>query len=152
MAILFLDFDGVLHPTPSEALFIHNGLLHRWLRAAPEVDVVFSTSWRSSFDFETLVECVAFEAPDLASRFVGAIPEVDRGALDRRGDECRLWLEAEGRDGEPWCALDDQPAWFLDSDPVVAVDPAVGLTARDLEQAFELLSLRPASCRPAPFR
>ena len=84
MAILFLDFDGVLHPTPSEALFIHNGLLHRWLRAAPEVDVVFSTSRRSSFDFETLVECVAFEAPDLASRFVGAIPEVDRGALDRR--------------------------------------------------------------------
>jgi hypothetical protein len=47
--ILFLDFDGVLHPAPQpgqggEERFISLPLLEKVLRALPHVDVVISSA------------------------------------------------------------------------------------------------------------
>ena len=45
--VLFLDFDGVLHPETAlstRADFQHLPLLWRILREVPEVEVVFATS------------------------------------------------------------------------------------------------------------
>jgi hypothetical protein len=60
--ILFLDFDGVLHPE-GEA-HIHDGgadfcflpRLEALLREFPEVKIVISSAWREQVRYETLVK------------------------------------------------------------------------------------------------
>ena len=44
-SILFLDFDGVLHPG-NRGTFERAPMLEMWLLKHPEVDVVISSSWR----------------------------------------------------------------------------------------------------------
>lgn len=44
--ILFLDFDGVMHPNHQpNLLFVRVPRLALWLEAWPAVDVVISSSW-----------------------------------------------------------------------------------------------------------
>lgn len=64
--ILFLDYDGVLHPSDvyivdgkpvleagdDMKLFMHAPLLERILSVFPEAKIVLSTSWTNQFDFE----------------------------------------------------------------------------------------------------
>ena len=45
--ILFLDFDGVLHPQPNDgAQFSNAPRVWELLARHPEVSIVFSTGWR----------------------------------------------------------------------------------------------------------
>jgi len=99
--ILFLDFDGVLHPETALSTrvdFQHRPLLWKILRAVPEVEVVFATSWRNSHTLDELVSIVATGGgEDLAHRFVGVNPVVDKAArehgdLGHRRDECCQWI------------------------------------------------------------
>jgi hypothetical protein len=142
--ILFLDFDGVLHPDPSgnREKFCCAPLLWKILRACPHVEVVFSTSWREVHEFDLLVEFVTFGGgEDLANRFIGSIPihpESKTVALfgERdytRENECLAWLR-EHREGTSWLALDDMPHHFRDLDAnenLYHVDMRKGLTDVD---------------------
>lgn len=120
--ILFLDFDGVLHPenlgeNNRELLFCCSPLLHEILRAAPGVDVVFSTSWRLLYPLDALKEMVTKGSPDLRERFIGITPHFDQrerkqGCVAQREDEIRAWLKSNGRDGHRWLALDDCTHYF----------------------------------------
>jgi HAD domain in Swiss Army Knife RNA repair proteins len=69
--IVFLDFDGVLHPNAAykvrggallkasdHALFEHESRLVQALAMYPEIRIVLSTSWVSHFGFEYTKECV----------------------------------------------------------------------------------------------
>ncbi|WP_283745878.1 HAD domain-containing protein [Sideroxydans sp. CL21] len=82
MAILFLDFDGVLHPNGAfrhsngrivldadgHDLFEHAELLAGILDPYPRVEIVLSTSWVPTLGFATAKECL----PDaLQRRLVG---------------------------------------------------------------------------------
>jgi len=72
-----LDFDGVLHPEPSDAteVFCRAPFLWEILEAHPNVDVVFSTSWRELFPVEVLVDFATRKGGEhLAGRFLGATP------------------------------------------------------------------------------
>lgn len=119
--ILFLDFDGVLHPEGLQAgegykLFCARPVLHQILRAAPDVDVVFSTSWRLLYSFDELVS-FATGHEDLAHRFLGITPHLPaeerrQGIIGQREDEIQAWLAMHGRDPGRWLALDDQPDFF----------------------------------------
>lgn len=112
--LLFLDFDGVLHPlcpTPdrSEAENRHFSYLPRLedvLRDHPDVRIVVASDWRK---LHTLEELQAFFAPDIAERVIGVTPldpssEYVPGRRQRRVEE---YLEQHGRQGEPWVAIDD---------------------------------------------
>jgi hypothetical protein len=49
MRVVFLDFDGVLHPDPPSnelPLFCRAMLLEEWLVQHPDVCVVISSTWR----------------------------------------------------------------------------------------------------------
>jgi hypothetical protein len=115
--IVFLDFDGVLHPDPcrDDELFQQTPRLTRALAEFPEASVVLSTSWRTFVTFDRLV------APldtDLRRRVLGVTPRfADISAPPalvpyRRQAECVQWLSDNGMNDAAWLALDDRASWF----------------------------------------
>lgn len=139
--ILFLDFDGVLHPNIiGTKLFCCTNQLWKILRACPDVLVVFSTSWRESYRPEELLDFVTFDGgEDLAHRFVGQTPRIlTRSDYDQRGLECQRWLEENGHSDTPWLALDDMPEIFPPGCPTLyRVYGSIGLTDADAITVIE---------------
>jgi len=146
--ILFLDFDGVLHPETSLSTrrdFEHLPRLWKILRAVPEVEVVFATSWRISRSLDELIALVTRGGgEDLAPRFVGSNPVVNKesreqGDYGRRLDEGLAWLE-ENRtrfpfwiNKIPWMAIDDMPHFYgLPCFNLYMTDYRTGLTEADV--------------------
>lgn len=146
--ILFLDFDGVLHPEINEAeLFCRLPLFWGLLRQCPEVEVVFSTSWRELYPPEELLAFVTTGGgEDLAHRFIGGTPMVRKPPFEDnyrlREIECLAWLHGNGLQHRPWLAIDDVHAWFAyDSPHVHIVDYRVGLTEGDVEKIVRRLGI-----------
>lgn len=149
LMILFLDFDGVLHPETALSTrvnFQHLPLLWKILRAVPEVEVVFVTSWRKTHSLDELVAIVTQGGgEDLAQRFVGMTPVVDKAAreqgdLGHRRDECLQWIEANRsrypfwKKDIPWIALDDIALWYgLPCFNLHMTDYKIGLTETDVD-------------------
>lgn len=139
--ILFLDFDGVMHPDGSTVseLFCNLPLLWEILRARPSAEVVFSTSWRDSYRFDDLVEMVTRNGgEDLTRRFIDVTPalRVEQGADDyrRRELECLAWLRENQRESAHWLALDDVAYWFAFNCPnLYLVDCETGVTGDDVQ-------------------
>ncbi len=72
--ILFLDFDGVLHPEPcyqQEELFCRLHILESVLYDFPSVEVVISSTWR---DTRTLAELKNLFSVDIAPRIIDVTP------------------------------------------------------------------------------
>lgn len=141
--VLFLDFDGVLHPQEHGGeLFCRRPLLWDILRARPQVRVVFSTAWREKYALEELVAfATAGGGEDLAARFVGVTPihPLDLAEECRhREKECLAWLAAN-RHGGPWLAVDDVEQWFS-CPQLYLVDCETGLTAEDAARIIERLA------------
>lgn len=141
--ILFLDFDGVLHPEPPKDRFGRVPLIWALLRARPRVEVVFSTSWRELYPFDVLVKLVtAGGGEELAPRFIGTTPVLPKNPRDHyrhRELECLAWLAANqarypiARRPLRWIALDDMVFWFtIPCWQLYAVDARTGLTEADL--------------------
>jgi hypothetical protein len=114
--ILFLDFDGVLHPehdgepTPAEDIFCHLPRFEAVMREFPMVEIIISSMWRYRF---TLDQLRARFSPDIAARIIGTTPLTERIATylpARREGEILDWLNHANRTDEPWIALDDA-AW-----------------------------------------
>jgi len=112
--ILFLDFDGVLHPqhdgepTPVGRIFCHLPRFELVMRDFPYVRIVVSSTWRHQF---TLDQLRARFSPDIAVRIIGVTPGVERVEGQylptQREDEILKWLtQNEGEDVQ-WVALDD---------------------------------------------
>ncbi len=158
--ILFLDFDGVLHPDRSrtEPKFCRMPLMEAWLRSRPGVEVVISSSWREVHPFE---ELVSLFADDLQARVVGCTPRylrsIDGGHFAgwahtsedfgpsnfAREIECRRWLHSSWQPGQKWAALDDMPELFAPSCAALVVcDAAVGLTHAKLAEVDHHLQAR----------
>lgn len=118
--ILFLDFDGVLHPEgeghlPNDGTdFCFLPRLEALLRDFPLVAIVISSTWRQRL---TLDQLRAFFSPDIAARIIGVTPAPRRDAAGyvhaRREGEICAWLAANGGVEQPWVALDDAE-WQFD--------------------------------------
>lgn len=153
--ILFLDFDGVLHPETALSTrvdFQHLPLLWKILRAVPEVEVVFATSWRNSHTLDELVAIVTTGGgEDLARRFIGVNPVVDKasreqGDLGHRREECLQWIDNNRsrfpiwKKEIPWIALDDIALWYgLPCFNLHMTDYKTGLTEADVEAVIKKL-------------
>jgi hypothetical protein len=117
--ILFLDFDGVLHPEPcyrSADLFCNLPRLERVLRHFSSVEVVITSTWRES---RSMSEMQAVFAPDIAKRVIGATPDfrtlddpTDRLLGYPRQLEIEAWMRLHRSAWEKWAALDDRPYLF----------------------------------------
>ena len=136
--ILFLDADGVLHPQTNyrdELLLCRLPLLEDVLRARPHVDVVVSSTWRST---RTLAELQAIFSDDIAPRIIGMTPDwravqvaAASGTYVRQA-EIEAWLYAASRGWEQWLAVDDQPHLFRPFCPnLIRTNPETGLTEAD---------------------
>lgn len=145
--VLFCDFDGVLHPYAipghqESRLFCCRHLLWQILGAAPELEVVISSTWRRSHQFENLVDwATAGGGEHLAARFIGATPELPRDEFSDpyrfRERECLAWLYGNGQPWRPWVALDDVPYGFsMFQQRLIAIDPATGLTNADVPRVI----------------
>lgn len=143
-AILFLDFDGVLHPIvgePVEGTFCRLPMLEALLRepGLAHVGVVVSSTWR---EVHALPQLRSHFSADLRARVIDGTPVLDDHAgPHRRWREIRAWLERHPL-VERHVTLDDQETWFPASwhEHAVFTDPATGLTVRDLARVRERLA------------
>lgn len=110
--ILFLDFDGVLHPVPSQGrgLLCYIPRLENVLRKFPDVKVVISSLWRASHDLSELRE---FFSEDIRPRIIGMTPFIEEiievwlfDLCQTRYAEILQWIDDNKYTG-PWVALDD---------------------------------------------
>lgn len=149
MMLLFLDFDGVMHPVRCgvDQYFCRLGLLEDWLQRQPDVEVVISSSWRA---VHPLDEIQSYFGAEFQHRIVGATPQLMRGSWDKGGEvfvrekEIALWRSSNSSPDRPWGALDDMPELFsVGHRHLVVVDGAVGLTEADLALLDQLLQRNP---------
>lgn len=117
--ILFLDFDGVLHPEgeghlPNDGTdFCFLPRLEALLREFPNVRIVISSSWRERLVFKSLLRPFS---EDIRTRIVGATPPRGLGVphpFAHREGEILAWLQINDAVKEPWVALDDAE-WQFD--------------------------------------
>ena len=129
---LFLDFDGVLHPTTIRAdievdeIVVGTGLfgwlpaLVSVLRAHPDVSLVVHSTWRYTHDIDELRGVLGL----LGSRVVGATP---RGP---RLESILWWLHQNPQFGS-YRILDDDSREFPQPPPpeLILCDPRTGVAA-----------------------
>ncbi len=132
--IIFLDFDGVLHPD-GVALFSQLPLFESYLSAMPEAEIVVSSTWRED---HTLEELRQYFSPAFRDRISGVTPSIDGGYdLGGRQKEIQSYLTTENLVGLDcdWVALDDIAIFFEDScQNLVLTDSSKGFTEREGEQ------------------
>jgi HAD domain in Swiss Army Knife RNA repair proteins len=133
--VLFIDFDGVLHPSPEHgslgpsALYMQVGplgwlpLLCGALREHGDVEVVVHSSWRDVFSVEELSEMLS----DLGERRIAVAPP---GA---RHSAIEAWLRAEG-EGIEYLVLDDDASEFPHPAPswLVICNPKSGISGEGI--------------------
>lgn len=141
MHILFLDFDGVLHPGMAGS-FSKLPRFEAFLRAQPTIQVVLSTSWRLSFPFEDLRD---FFAPDLRARVIGATGCLPDDTPAQRYQEICQWRRSNLAWQLPWVAVDDMADLFPSYCPELVLCEAIrGLQPGHLVAICRVLGL-PAS-------
>lgn len=128
--ILFLDFDGVLHPDPcpKRDFFCQLPLIEGVLRTHKGVEIVISSSWRYDNSVDKLR---SYFSPDVRDLVIGITPSVARTNAEgwippdllghHREWECRKWIRQNSLSETPWLAIDDVPEWFVPDCPNLLV-------------------------------
>jgi hypothetical protein len=134
--ILFLDYDGVLHPDPcsdASRLFEQAPRLEQALSGFGEVALVLSTAWRQGRPYDQLLAPLP---PALREMAIGITPNFSNFAPRaelvpyRRQAECVQWLLENHLQDEAWLALDDRPSGFTPyCENLIGCDPRHGLDA-----------------------
>jgi hypothetical protein len=112
VVLLFLDFDGVMHPAGCDASrhFCQRDLFEAVMREYPDVRIVITSTWRHAYP---MGEIKRFFSPDIAERIVGKTPtHEDEGDEHVRYLEIRKLLENPKVAGAQWIALDDSDFEF----------------------------------------
>ena len=139
--ILFLDFDGVLHPVGEHALdenfclvenprlFIWRPILEQILTPFPMVKIVISSDWRRLFDDASLIRLLG----PLVGRFAGVVETYGPSRA------AEIVAEAKRRATANWLALDDHPsvaAACASDTRFIACAPDTGLASITVQQAL----------------
>ena len=139
-AVLFLDFDGVLHPMycPDAEHFCRLPLFEAAMRGCPEVRIVISSSWRRIYGIEWLR---ARFSRDIAIRIDGTtqlwVPEDPIN----RYEEIMAYAEKQGLPQSTWLALDDSALEFPQGCAnLLLCDSRIGLTDAGAEELAQRLS------------
>jgi hypothetical protein len=132
MRVLFLDFDGVVHPGPGVDTKLGHWVwlpaLTRLLAGHPDVRVVVHSTWRYDYDLDELRELLG----SLGARVVGVTP---RG---QRWDSIEWWMSQNYKMVRSWRVLDDAPDEFPEPAPaqLIVCDPSTGVSALGVQAAL----------------
>ncbi len=142
--IIFLDFDGVLHPEPCQLAgeLCHVPRFESVLRDFPSVRVVISSAWRLNQDLDTLR---SYFSPDIAERIIGVTPswkqlDDDAPSYERQA-EVEAWLRRHASPWDGFVVLDDRP-WLFSPfyAPLVKCVRSTGLDDESERQLREYLT------------
>ncbi len=143
--IIFLDFDGVLHPEPcfdDNKLFCSLPKFEGILRDFPRIQVVISSTWRESRTLEVLRE---FFSAEYRHRIIGVTPVWHQHSelFDiigyQRQTEIEAWLRSSSEPWSPWIAIDDKSYLFrpfqpnlIKTESTIGIDESVEMRLRTL--------------------
>lgn len=162
--LIFLDVDGVLNSMRSIVAYrncrtehldqIAIRLLDRLCEALAEAglepEVVISSTWRMLFKRKSWWNELFAGHDCTAVRVVGATGELWDNEPNRRGREVAQWLAKHAPDAR-WVALDDDRD-FLPDQPLIWIDPDVGLQIGDIDAAYRALVGQPMPHLPRIIR
>jgi len=133
--VLFLDFDGVLHPTThGSALLCQLPLLESALEGR-DYSMVISSSWRFHMEMEDLEKHFSFS---VQNKIVGVTGDAYIGAY-ARFHEINAYAMQNGITN--WRALDDSYWEFPQGcSQLIRCNPNSGLTQREVKTLIEWLS------------
>ena len=129
--ILFLDIDGVLHPSSGSPPFVPDciAVLESLLSDFPDIDIVITSSWREE---KSLAELKALLGTQIGSRVIGVTPVIDEPFLHHaRFHEGQAFLANSEYPDNPWVALDDEVGHYPPDSPVLITDRRTGITEDD---------------------
>ncbi len=149
MKYIFVDFDGVLHPSPSngeifsqskifsEKLYQHKNNFH----------IVISSSWRETYDYEDIVE--AFDA-NIRDRVIGVTPILENNLHPLgRYNEIISYCKDNNILESDWLAIDDMPHLFPKDCPnLIVTNPKTGITEKELELLESFLNKPKSQLKP----
>lgn len=139
--ILFLDFDGVLHPfpmRPSDTHFSAIAPLWKVLETHPDMSVVITSTWRERHTFSQLLGILATHGGErFTARFIGATPILESEndyVPGIRQREIESWLVDNDAVHARHIVLDDIEEYFDSScSNLYLVDGVTGLTGKDAD-------------------
>jgi hypothetical protein len=117
VTLIFLDFDGVMHPVACEISrhFCQRDLFEEVMREHPDVRIVITSTWRQAYP---MAEIKRFFSPDIAERIVGKTPtHEDEDDAHIRYREIRALLQNPKVAGASWIAIDDSDFEFPEGCP-----------------------------------
>jgi hypothetical protein len=146
--VLYLDFDGVLHPNevyqtkrgivlraPGHALFEHVPILERLLSPHPEVRIVLSTSWviAKGFTFARNQLSASLRTRVIGATFHQRYMRRDEFANMSRG--MQIYSDSTRRGAGGWIALDDDSYGWprANSHQLVHCDEDVGIASEQTQ-------------------
>ncbi len=136
--IIFLDFDGVLHPVlcQPEKFFCRKQIFEDTIRDFKEVEIVISSSWRHQYEFEELLN---FFSVDIQKLITGCTRSVDDSKAPNRFEEIMDYLIQNKITDRPWIAIDDSRNEFPEFCPnLVLCSPHKGFNE---DSSLKLISL-----------
>jgi len=127
--ILFLDFDGVLHPVNrTTGVFACLAYFESVIQDFLTVDIVISSAWRESHSLEKLQ---SFFSTNIRHRIIDVtsiLPSLSHQYI--RQAEIMFWLREAGREYEEWIAIDDSDWLFLPAcRNLILVDADIGFNS-----------------------
>jgi hypothetical protein len=150
MPILFLDFDGVLHPDAAfktrrgielrgeGELFMWAPILEKLLSECPQTQIVLSTSWVRQLDFKRAKKRLSESVQD---RVIGATyhstmesgPDSTPWMRRTRWQQIAIYLARNKI--QDWIAVDDDDAGWPDDQRhrLLRCDPQTGLAGLDYD-------------------
>lgn len=137
--ILFLDFDGVLHPfpmSPHDQHFSQVAYLWTILDSNPQLSVVITSTWRETHSLEQLIELLNPPSQYVA-RFIGVTPvleDLHNYVAGVRQTEIESYLTSNNMEKNTYIVLDDIEEYFHSHfKNLYLVDGTHGLTQEDVD-------------------
>lgn len=140
--IVFLDFDGVLHPEgcASRHHGMHADALAQVLLKT-DARVVVSSTWRLTRSISALKSSMGAALGSLVLGKTPVYSDLDLAQLPsklhayQRHTECVAWMRKHHANPDAWLALDDRPYIFYPFCPnLVVCNARTGLDGQNLDQ------------------
>jgi hypothetical protein len=133
---LFLDFDGVLHPTTHGSVLFSNAHLLAEAFLRHQCNIVISSSWRFHVDLEE----IKLRLPDVIQpHIIGVTGNAYIGQYSRY-HEIVGYLYDRGKHFAEWKALDDSWIEFpYGCENLIRCNPNTGITDQEVSQLLDWL-------------